>query len=292
MPFLIVSVLCSVLVSVLLKLAQRRGVCMPQVVAWNYVAATALSLGLLRPPLAAWDRPDLPWAALLLLSVLLPAIFLLMAASVRVAGIVRTDVAQRLSLVLSLGAAFLFFGEAASGLKLAGLGLGLVAIVGIVTRNGDATGEQERSIRGLLLPLAVLCGYAAIDILLKLIALSGTPFALSLLLAFAGALVAMALLLGWRRARYGERLTSAALVTGLLVGAANFGNILFYVRAHRALPDNPAVIFASMNLGVVILGTLVGTLGFGERLGRLNKLGLGLAVIAIGMIALSLHSGA
>ena len=40
-----------------------------------------------------------------------------------------------------------------------------------------------------------------------------------------------------------------------------------------------------MNIGVVVLGTLVGVLGFGERLGRLNLLAIPLAIIAIGLIA-------
>jgi EamA domain-containing membrane protein RarD len=36
---------------------------------------------------------------------------------------------------------------------------------------------------------------------------------------------------------------------------------------------------------VVLLGTLVGMLGFGERLSRLNLLAIPLAILAIGLIA-------
>ena len=67
----------------------------------------------------------------------------------------------------------------------------------------------------------------------------------------------------------------------------NFGNILFYVRAHQAMPDSPAVVFASMNIGVVVLGTLVGVLGFGEKTSRLNRIAIALAVLAIALIALA-----
>ncbi|MEL1262953.1 EamA/RhaT family transporter [Pseudoxanthomonas putridarboris] len=287
MPFLIVSVLCSVLVSVVLKLAYGRGIDVPQIITWNYLAALLLCLGLLDPPLAALHDPGTPIASLVLLALLLPGIFLAMAASVRVAGIVRTDVAQRLSLMVSLAAAFLFFGETADGLKLAGLGLGLLAIAGIVARDGGSGPERASRSSRWLLPLTVLLGYAGVDILLKRIAMSGTPFAASLLFAFAGAFAVMCLWQLWRIARRGVRPTLPALSAGLLVGASNFGNILFYVKAHRALPDNPAVVFATMNLGVVVLGTLVGTLGFGEKLGRLNKLGIALALVAVVLIAIS-----
>jgi hypothetical protein len=34
----------------------------------------------------------------------------------------------------------------------------------------------------------------------------------------------------------------------------NFGNILFYLKAHQAFADNPSTVFAAMNMGVIILG--------------------------------------
>ena len=128
MAYLLISVACSVLVSVLLKLMQRRGIDTAQGITWNYLAASLLCFGLLDPPLAALGHADTPWAELALLALLLPGIFLALSASVRAAGIVRTDIAQRMSLVLSLLAAFLWFGEQANALRIAGLVLGVVAI--------------------------------------------------------------------------------------------------------------------------------------------------------------------
>lgn len=75
----------------------------------------------------------------------------------------------------------------------------------------------------------------------------------------------------------------------MLLGVLNFGNILFYVRAHQTLPHSPATVFASMNIGVVALGALVGKLTFGERLGRRGWIGLLLAVPAIAAIAWGIH---
>ncbi len=292
MSFLIVSVLFSVLVGVLLKLAQRRGLGMVPVILGNYVAALALCLATLDPPLARLREPGTPWLALGLLVILLPGIFLAMAASVRVAGIARTDVAQRLSLVVSLGAAFLFFGETADAGKLAGLLLGLIAIAGIVSRPraGDDGGTAVARARWLL-PLTVLLGYAAVDILLKRIAMAGTPFAASLAVAFAGALLLMIAVHSARVLRGQARMEAGALLAGLLVGACNFANILFYIKAHQALPGHPAVVYATMNLGVVVLGTLVGTFAFGERLSRINWLGIGLAIVSVALIAASLAHG-
>ncbi|HBK45704.1 MAG TPA: hypothetical protein DDZ67_04575, partial [Xanthomonadaceae bacterium] len=142
MHFLILAVTCSVLVSVLLKLAPRHRLDLAQVVTWNYAIATVLSLLLLKPSLQALRAPAAPWASLLSLAIALPAIFLVLGHSVRIAGIVRSDVAQRLSLLLSLAAAFALFGEVANAWKVAGLLVGLVAIGGIASHpRADAGGS-------------------------------------------------------------------------------------------------------------------------------------------------------
>ncbi|MGE8212676.1 DMT family transporter [Stenotrophomonas sp.] len=282
MHFLILSVICSVLVSVLLKLAPRRGVDIAQAVTWNYLAASVLSLVLLKPSLASLQSGHTPWLALLGLAVALPGIFLVLARAVEGAGIVRSDVAQRLSLLLSLAAAFLLFGEQANGWKLAGLGLGVLAIVGVSARSGD---DAPAAGKGWGWLLGVWVGFALIDILLKQVAAAGTPSTAALLVSFG---IAFVLMLVWQLQRHfsgSSRLTLGNLGCGLLLGLLNFGNILFYVRAHQALPHSPATIFAGMNIGVVCLGALVGVLVFGEKTSVWNRVGLALAVVAIGLIA-------
>lgn len=281
MHLILYSAVCSVLVSVLLKLAPRHRLDVAQLVTWNYLAATALCAWLLQPPLDSLRAPSAPWAALLGLAVVLPSLFLVLAASVKVAGIVRTDVAQRLSLLLSLLAAFTLFGERLDGLRLAGLGLGLLAVGGIVMRPD----HESTARRGWGLLLVVWAGFAMVDVLLKRIAQAGTPSLASLQVAFT---LAFALMAAWQLLRHwrGEtRLDLRHFTVGLLLGLLNFGNIVFYVRAHQALPDNPSVVFAAMNIGVVVLGTLVGVLAFGEKTSHWNRAAIGLAIIAIALIA-------
>lgn len=282
MGFVLAAVLFSVLVSVLLKLMPRLGVDVSQAITWNYLAAGLLCLWLFDPPWSALSSPQTPWLALLLLAGVLPSLFLVLAASVRRAGIVRTDIAQRLSLLLSLAAAFTFFGETIGAWKLVGLGLGLVAIVALLVRaESSATGTRGT----MMLLLTVWVGFALVDVALKLIARAGTPFAATLAASFALAFIGMLALQLWRRVKAHRRLHWRNLLAGLLLGILNFGNIICYVRAHRALPDSPAVVFATMNIGVVVLGTLVGVAVFGEPTSRWNRIGIGLAILAIALIA-------
>jgi drug/metabolite transporter (DMT)-like permease len=285
MVYVLLAALCSVLVSVLLKVARRHRIDIASAVTWNYLAASVLCAVLLHPSLDSLYTADAPWVSLLALAVVLPSLFMILAASVRVAGIVRTDIVQRMSLLLSLVAAFWLFDQPAAGTKLVGLGLGLVSMVGIAVRpRGDGAASASGA-RVWLALLTVWVGFALVDVMLKHIAAAGTPFAASLQVTFVLAFAGMALWQGLRARRGQVHLGARDLWAGLLLGLINFGNIIFYVNAHRALPGQPAVVFASMNIGVVVLGTLVGVVGFGERLNWLNRLAIVLAVASIAIIA-------
>jgi len=294
--YLLASVTCSVTVAVLLKLARRYDVDVRQAIVMNYAVAALLCWAVLKPDPAALLAPHTPWAVLAALGVLLPSVFLAMAAAVRHAGIVRSDAAQRLSLFIPLLAAFLLFGEPVSGRKLAAILLAFGALACLLRRpSADAgtgtgtgtgtdasTGTETAPGRGIWLwPLVVWAGYGVIDILFKQVARAGTAFASGLLLAFvlAGGLM-LAYLLA-RRVRWQRR----HLLAGVALGVFNFGNILTYIRAHQSLPEHPALVFASMNMGVITLGTLVGTLVFREPLTRVNGLGIALALAAIVLMA-------
>lgn len=271
MMFVVVAALCSVLVSVLLKLAKRADIAIDQAVAWNYVTTTALTLLTLQPSANVLQHAGVLWLVFAALGVLLPTIFLALAASVRHAGIVRSDAAQRLSLLIPLLAAFTLFGETPAPLKLVGCALGLLALLAMVWRTSPQAQPQWRW------PLLVFFGFGVIDVLFKRIAAAGIPLGSSLAAVFSLALL-VAFLIVWKKR---SPLTLRSALAGLLLGLFNFSNILFYLKAHRALPEHPALVFASMNLGVVTLGTAVGVLAFRERLSRINALGVLLALLAI-----------
>ena len=287
MIFIALSVVCSVVVSVLLKLAPRFDVDVRQAITGNYLVAGLLALLLLDPQPGLLLRPmtDPAWRLLVALGLLLPSMFWVLARSVRRVGIVLTDAAQRLSLLLPLLAAFTLFGEVFTWHKGAGMAIGLAAIACIVVRP-RATGSGASRSGGWWWPLIVFVGMGAIDILFKLVAqLTRVPFADVLLatfvLAFALSLLALVWLYASQRARWHWRNVAGAV----LLGAFNFGNIVFYVQAHRHLAQDPALVFSAMNIGVIVLAALIGVWAFRERLGWHNRAGLALAVVAVLVLA-------
>ena len=285
MIHLLLAAICSVLVSVLLKLARRLEVDVGQAIAWNYVVAASLSAWAFAPATSGLHAAAAVWPALLTLGVLLPTIFLALAGSVRHAGIVRSEVAQRLSLLLSLLAAFALFGEPLSATKSWGIAAGLAALLGLVWRPSIDSGDMPDGARRWTFPLLVFLGFGVIDVLFKRVAQAGVPLGAALLAMFVLALLVSLVLQAWRLASGQAHLGGRSLAAGLLLGLLNFGNILFYLRAHQALPGQPALVFAGMNLGVVALGALAGLVVFRERLSRLNLAGLSLAVLAIALLA-------
>lgn len=274
MQYLLISILASVAVSVLLKAARTRGIGLAQAVAVNYIVCTVLTLAFLQPDWRHWQETLLPQAWLfVLLGVLLPTVFVVMGRAAQQAGIVKADAAQRLSLFLPVLAAFVLFGETLTANRIIGLAAAFAALACLLHKpQGAGDGKQTP----LWLLLGVWAGYGTIDILLKQLSkASGTGSNLLAMFVLAGVLMFAYLAAKktrWRRSDW---------LGGLLLGCLNFTNILFYIRAHQAFKDNPTLVFAGMNMGVIVLGTVAGAVLFGERISRINALGIVLALSAM-----------
>ena len=147
---------------------------------------------------------------------------------------------------------------------------------------GTITDSEARTL------LLVLLGFGIIDILFKKVAVfKDFSFTTSLFLIFCGAFIVSILFLIGKILIQKEKLESKNILWGLALGILNFGNILFYLKAHKALAENPSTVFAGMNMGVIILGSLAGILLFKEKMTKWNYFGIILAIISIIIITLS-----
>lgn len=287
MFFVLISVICSVTVAVLLKLAKQDGVETKQVIVWNYPMAVVLTYFILQPEIESMSWTSLPLPLYIPLAVLLPGMFVFIALSIRYSGLVKTEVAQRLSLFIPLLASFFLFNERLQGNKLLGIGLGLLAIVCSIgwRKSASITNLPDMRYRSLY-PLLVFIGMGIIDILFKQVALHVTiPYVSSMFIIFVMAMLIAFGLLGYFIWIEKQVFSFKAIAYGLILGAFNFCNILFYMKAHRALPENPSIVFTGMNIGVISLGALVGVVFFKERLSGLNYLGIALSIVSVLIIA-------
>ena len=283
MHYILISVLCSVTVAIIIKLARQRGVNYLQLLVWNYPIALFLTYLVLKPQIVPWTS-NLPWAIYVPLGFLLPFIFICLALSIRYGGIVKTEVAQRLSLFIPLLAAYFWMNEEFASNKFIGIAVGLVAIVFSIGWNKN-DGVQGKQI--WIYPLLVFFGMGIIDILFKQIALnSQITYMSSLWIVFTLALGFALLFLFYLLFVKKQDFDKKSLLYGAILGVFNFGNIVFYMKAHKALPDSPSLVFTGMNIGVIAVGAMAGVVLFQEKLSVYNKIGLFLAIISVLLIAL------
>ncbi|RZL17338.1 MAG: DMT family transporter [Pedobacter sp.] len=280
MIYILLSICCSVIVGILLKLAKRYEINVKQAITFNYLAAIALSYFFFKPALTT---VALPVPLFIALGILLPFIFWCLSSSVKNYGIVKTDIAQRLSLFIPLVAAWLLFNEHISLLKVAGFIIGLIAVVLILNRNRE--GEQTS---GWLFPILVFVGFGVIDVLFKQVAkITAIPYTTALFYIFICAFTLSMIWLIVMLITGKQKFQLVNFFAGCFLGLFNFANILFYLKAHRIFSENPSTVFASMNLGVIVLGTLVGLLIFKEKLNKANYAGLFMAIIAVVLITVA-----
>ena len=276
---LIIAVLCSVAVSVLLKVARKRNIAIQQAIAFNYIVALSLSWFLLKPDFKGLEFTDFIAQSentpiFLALGILLPSVFIIMSKAVEFAGIVRSDAAQRLSLFLPILAAFLIFHETLSQSKVVGIVLAFVGLFCLLSKPNQQSAVDFRGVLGLV---GVWFGYGIIDILFKQVAKSGGAFPTTLFIAFSLAACIMFIYLLFKRTQWNV----ASFVGGIILGVLNFFNILFYIKAHQSFGSNPTLVFAGMNIGVICLGTITGALIFKEKISKVNWLGIVFSLCAI-----------
>ncbi len=274
MHYLILSIVCSVAVSILLKISKNKGISINQAVAVNYPVAAISAFVLFKPNFV--DNYNVllsEWQILLSLGVLLPSVFIIMGECVKQAGIAKSDAAQRLSLFLPILAAFLIFGEIVSAGKILAVVLAIVSLTALVYKPKS----KIQSTGSIWVLLGVWFGYGIIDILFKQLSKNTAMTATNLCTVFILSAIILFTYLIIRKIKWNK----ASIFGGIILGCLNFGNVYFYFRAHQVYNNNPTLIFAAMNLGVISFGTIIGAAVFKEKINVINIIGIILAMVAI-----------
>jgi drug/metabolite transporter (DMT)-like permease len=216
---------------------------------------------------------------------LLPTIFVAIAVSVTANGIIRTEIAQRLSLFIPVIASFLLFNEHLTIVKSTGIIIAFAAIVCAIPIKKQRSPNKKAVPYGWLYLVATFLGIGVIDVLFKQMAASkAVSFGTSLLLVYIISFVLAMFGLVYRFGSKKSKFSWPHILFGWILGVFNFGDILFYIKAQQSISTKPSFVFSSVDIGVIVLGSVVGLLIFKEKLSPLNKIGIGLAIVAIVVI--------
>ncbi len=280
---LLFCILVSTLISLFFKAFQLYGVRNLPAIVVNYFVCVACGIafqGSFPFSSAIYHADWLPLAGVL--GFLFIGGFNLNALCIQRAGIAITSVVQRISLLLSVAFAVLFYKESIGLWQGLGIAIGLVAVVLSVRFQPTAT--SSRSV--WLLPLGVFVVAGAIESLLTVAqrtfsAEADVSFTVTLFL-WAGILGLIYALL--RPPSDGSpRFTRRDFLGGIALGIPNFFSIHLILLA---LGDGlkAATVFPILNVATIVLSAVAALVLFKEQLSPKQWTGVGLAVIAIALI--------
>lgn len=285
MIWLLLSILCSTLIFVNFKLFDRFKVSNLQAIVINYFIAFGVGLytgGFEMEGMAIMDKP---WFySIVLLGFLFIFLFQLMAVVSQKFGIAAVSVTVKMSLVIPVTFAIWYYSEGLSVLKLLGIIAALIAVY-LATRKPIKTKAHPLY---FLLPLVLFAGSGFLDAFLKynqqeLVPPAEHSYFASLIFLTAGILGVLMLII--RLIQKKEELHWRNLIGGVTLGIPNYGSIYFLLLALEVKSLESSVVFPINNVGIVALSVITGWLLFNEKLSRINKIGIILALVAILLIA-------
>lgn len=212
--------------------------------------------------------------------------FFVIGISTQKAGMSVTAIAGKMSVVLPISFSILYYNEEMSNIKVAAIILALLSVALTVYKKR----KKELELRYVILPIVLFIGIGIIDSLVKM---SQEEFVDNKLVPlFSGACFTMAFISGIvltiiKKVPVSKFLNLKILITGILLGVANFGSIYFLIRALNSGVLDSSIVFAINNIGIIILTLIFALIIYSERISKLNWIGVILSFITIGLLAIA-----
>jgi drug/metabolite transporter (DMT)-like permease len=284
MIWLILSILLNTYIGIAFKVFERFGISTLQAITFNYWICGITGLVFLGDVPAISEiasKPYLSWA--LFNGAFFFIVFVAIGLCTVRLGINATQTSNKLSLVIPVAIALSFYGEAFSILKLLGILLALGAV--ILSSSKDEGVQAQFSFKQFLLPAFIFIGSGLLDTLSNYLSrtyLSADRDAnLYLICTFFSAAICSTFWLAYKFIQKQEQFGSKNILGAIALGIPNYFSIYTLIAALKSGVLQSSSLFPVNNISVVVLSTVVAVIAFGEKLNTKNKLGVGLAVIAI-----------
>ncbi|WP_205512488.1 EamA family transporter [Longitalea arenae] len=287
--FLIASIILTAWLTISFKIIERLGINNLQAIVFNYtvcVITGSVVNGSFPVNASLVQQPWFSWA--LVMGACFISMFNLAAFTVQKIGVAAATVAYKLSMVIPFVFSLYLYNEAATGLKIAGVVLALLA-VWFTTRPHRHDGKGKRLSWVLwAMPLLLFVGSGLLDTMIKYVEQAfinpGNQDAY-LITAFCVAagigLIILSFLFITRR----QQLSGRAMVAGICIGVPNYFSIWCLLGALKGYAGNSSAVIPINNMGIVLFTAIVAWLVFKEKLSAINWLGIVLSLGAIALIA-------
>jgi len=291
MIFLLLSILCNSLLFIILKYFERFKINTLQALVFNYITAFSLGVVSNESGISLAVLPHMPWAwIMLLMGTLFIIVFLLIAKTAQEIGVSVATVANKMSVIIPVTVAVLFYHNSCTILKIAGIGLALTALLLTSLKEKGALKGPSKGLLVLLLPFIVFLGSGIIDALVnfaqeRLITKEYSSLFLAGCFAVAGCIGIATVL--FRYIYKKERINPRNMIAGVVLGVPNYISIHCMMKALNAKVMESSVLYPINNMGIVLLSSAGAVLIFKEKLSWKNRLGILISILAITLIAFS-----
>jgi drug/metabolite transporter (DMT)-like permease len=280
MHFLILVILCSTTIALILKYNDTKKGELIVLLAGNYLVASSIALILLLiNPSAKFTSQTLLFGAAL--GFLFVITFFALALAIKHAGTGLAITSSRLSVIIPIIISILFFSESPNELYVIGFLFTLITFVLFYfsVKSGHKDGD---GVLKYLFLVAVFVGIGINDFALKLFKVirieQEEPFFVFFI--FSSAFIYSTIYIIAKKIR----IIPQTALWGLILGVPNVLTTVFLLSALAVLPA--IVVFPLMNVGIILLTTLMAFWIWNEKLNRWGVLALANGVLAILFLSL------
>lgn len=286
---LFLTVVFSSFLTITFKYFQKFGVNTSKAIVFNYLTAATLAFSFagIVPSISNLFSYSWAWAAISV-AVLFITLFNLMAITSQKIGITQTSVANKTSFIFPALLGIIFFKESFNLIKLTGIALALVAVfVSAKEKTERATPKASNFILIVLLFLGGGCldmvlSYAEEELMQssEVSVFSGYSF---LIAGIFGALhLGYTLLIQKKSVKLKKE-----VIGGIALGCINYFSIFTFLSALNYEAMESSVAFTAINMGIIIVSSVLGALLFHEKMNKNKLLAILLAVFAILLVSFS-----
>jgi drug/metabolite transporter (DMT)-like permease len=291
MTYLLLSIFFSVLLLVNFRIFPKYGISTLQAIAFNYPVCFLTGMALMPENQHFSLNLSQAWVWLCLaLGLGFILAFILSGLSTQKIGMTLTSLANNVSLVIPVLVSLLVLKTPTKDFDFfnyLGLLLALLAVA-IASAKFEKTVQSNFWLRsGLALGVFLLYGItnSAINYLnLRFIPNPSLVVPVTLVMVLGAALSGIVLLL-IRIAQGKEKIAIKNMVAGITLGIPNFLSFYFLILCLGHFGNSGAFVYPIYNIGVIVGTSAISVWFFKESLTWLNKLGLGVAVLAIFLIS-------
>ncbi|NCX96692.1 MAG: EamA/RhaT family transporter [Chitinophagia bacterium] len=286
MLYIVITILFNVVISILFKLFSGWKIDTFQAIVVNYSVCVATGICYLgKNPFTSsiLHQSWFPWGVLMGMCFI--SIFNVIARCTAENGITVTTIANKVSLIIPVVFAVLLYHDSLPVLKIAGIALAIPA-VWLTTHSADA----NTNLKSPLIPLLLFVGSGLLDSLVNYVQrsyLQESSEAVYTILCFSVAGIVGLLVLLIRLITKKTTFALKNLLAGIALGIPNFFSIYFLIKSLGTKVLQSSALIPIINVGILVSSTVAAMLLFKESANYKRLIGIGMAIIAILLIAFS-----